>query len=100
MQAGARTFWALARDELMPLSRIWYKIDRRTVTPIYSVWLLVASCIGINLISLGSYTAIAAIFNMTAIALDWSCCITIICKMISGSDLLGLELSWSAIWIA
>lgn len=85
MQAGARTFWALARDGLMPLSRIWYKIDKRTVTPIYSVWLLVVSCIGINLIGLGSYTAIAAIFNMTAIALDWSYCIPIICKMITGN---------------
>ena len=41
-------------------------------------------CAIINLIGLGSYTAIAAIFNLTAIALDWSYCIPILCKMIFG----------------
>lgn len=81
MQAGARTFWALSRDELVPASKIWYKINRRTQTPVYSVWLLVFWCIAINLIGLGSYTAIAAIFNVTAIALDWSYMIPVICKM-------------------
>ncbi|KAI9726161.1 MAG: hypothetical protein M1828_001834 [Chrysothrix sp. TS-e1954] len=83
LQAGARTIWALARDELLPGSRLWYKIDRRTHTPIYSVWLLASACIAINLIGLGSYTAISAIFNMTAITLDWSYCIPIVCKMIT-----------------
>ncbi|OCK76599.1 amino acid transporter [Lepidopterella palustris CBS 459.81] len=85
MQAGARTFWALARDELMPLSRVWYKIDKRTQTPIYAVWLITSCAVAINLIGLGSYTAIVAIFNMTAIALDWSYCIPIICKMITNN---------------
>ncbi|OCL07496.1 amino acid transporter [Glonium stellatum] len=100
MQAGARTFWALARDELMPLSRVWYKIYERTATPVYSVWLIVFCCIGINLIGLGSYTAIAAIFNMTAIALDWSYCIPIICKMITGKLEPGpFNLGRASFWI-
>ena len=41
-------------------------------------------CAIINLVGLGSYTAIGAIFNLTAIALDWSYCIPILCKMIFG----------------
>ena len=84
IQAGARTVWAYSRDEMLPLSRVWYKINKTTQTPIYSVWLFVIVCVLINLIGLGSYTAIAAIFSLTAIALDWSYCIPILCKMIYG----------------
>lgn len=83
MQAGARTIWALARDEMLPFSKTWYKINSVSQTPLNSVWLLAILCVLINLIGLGSYTAIAAIFNITAIALDWSYCIPIICKLIS-----------------
>ena len=84
IQAGSRTVWAYSRDEMLPLSRIWYKINKRTDTPLYSVWLFTICCILIDLIGLGSYAAVAAIFNLTAIALDWSYCIPIICKMFYG----------------
>lgn len=81
LQAGSRTIWAFARDELLPGSRIWYKIWRKTDTPVLAVWLYTVICILINLIGLGSYITIAAIFNLCAIALDWSYCIPIICKL-------------------
>jgi hypothetical protein len=35
----------------------------------------------INLIGLGSYITIVAIFNMCAIVLAWSYCIPILCKL-------------------
>ena len=82
MQAGARTFWALSRDELLPGSRFWYYVNRKTHTPVRCVWLIGTLCVLINLIGLGSYTAIAAIFNVTAIALDWSFCIPVVLNMI------------------
>ena len=84
IHAGSRTIWAYARDEMLPMSTIWYRIDRRTDTPVYAVWLFTTCCVLINLIGLGSYTAISAIFNLTAIALDWSYVIPIICKMLFG----------------
>lgn len=84
IQAGARTVWAYSRDEMLPFSRIWYKINATTQTPLYSVWIFVIICVVINLVGLGSYIAISAIFNLTAIALDWSYCIPIICKMFYG----------------
>lgn len=84
IQAGSRTIWAFARDELLPGSRIWYKINKSTDTPIYATWLFTVCCVLINLIGLGSYTAITAIFNLTAIALDWSYCIPVICKLLYG----------------
>lgn len=97
IQAGSRTIWAYARDEMLPLSRVWYKIDKRTDTPIYSVWLFTICCVLINLIGLGSYTAIAAIFNLTAIALDWSYCIPIICKLLYGKFERGpFHLGWAS----
>jgi len=81
-QALARTFFAFSRDRLIPLSKIWTIVDKRTGTPLYAVWISVFWCITINLIALGSYTAILGIFNVTAIALDWSYVIPIMCKLI------------------
>ena len=100
IQAGSRTIWAYARDEMLPLSRVWYKINKTTNTPIFGVWLFVICCVLINLIALGSYAAIAAVFNLTAIALDWSYCIPIICKMAFVKFERGpFHLGWASWWI-
>ena len=84
LQAGARTLWAFSRDQMIPGSGVWYKIWRRTDTPVLAVWFYTFLCIVINLIGLGSYITISAIFNLCAIALDWSYCIPIICKLCFG----------------
>lgn len=81
-QALARTFFAFSRDRLIPGSKYWTIIDRRTGTPIYAVWITIFWCIVINLIGLGSYAAISGVFNVCAIALDWSYCIPIFCKIV------------------
>lgn len=81
-QALGRTVFAFSRDRLIPLSKVWTIIDRRTGTPIFAVWISIFWCIAINLIALGSYTAILGVFNVTAIALDWSYIIPIVCKML------------------
>jgi amino acid transporter len=83
-QALARTVFAFSRDRLLPGSRIWIKINPLTGTPLNAVWVSVLMCIAINLIGLGSYTAIAGVFNVTAIALDWSYVIPILCKLMYG----------------
>ncbi|KAK3378576.1 amino acid permease [Podospora didyma] len=71
LQAGSRTIWAFSRDSMLPGSRIWYKIWEPTATPVLAVWLYSLLCILINLIRLGSYITISAIFNLCAIALDY-----------------------------
>ncbi|KAL2015764.1 hypothetical protein VTK56DRAFT_4855 [Thermocarpiscus australiensis] len=81
IHAGSRTVWAFARDEMIPLSRVWYRIHKRTDTPLFSVWLYASLCVLVNLIGLGSHILIAAIFNICAIALNWSYCIPILCKL-------------------
>ncbi|CAF3226607.1 unnamed protein product [Rotaria sp. Silwood2] len=111
LQANARTIFAFSRDELLPFSKVWIRMNSYTQTPLIAVWLNVFLAVGINLIGLGSYTAIAAIFNVCAIALDWSYCIPIICKLIYGAKTGGYIPgpwnlgkfsapinSWSVIW--
>lgn len=83
-QALARTVFAFSRDRLIPLSRVWTKINPITGTPLYAVWISIFWCIAINLIALGSYIAIAGVFNVCAIALDWSYVIPIFCKLVFG----------------
>lgn len=84
MQSLARTVFAFSRDRLLPLSFVWIKVNPFTGTPLYAVWISVFFCIAINLIGLGSYAAIAGVFNICAIALDWSYIIPILCKLLGG----------------
>lgn len=84
MQSLARTVFAFSRDRLLPFSNVWIKVNKLTGTPIYAVWISVVLCIAINLIGLGSYIAIAGVFNVCAIALDWSYVIPIFCKIAFG----------------
>jgi amino acid permease (GABA permease) len=84
MQALGRTVFAFSRDRLIPFHNVWTKINSKTGTPLYAVWISVFFCIAINLIGLGSYAAISGVFNICAIALDWSYCIPIWCKLMFG----------------
>lgn len=84
MQALTRTLFAFSRDGLVPFSATWMRIMPQTGIPIFSVWITVFWCIAINLIGLGSYPAITGVFNVCAIALDWSFCIPIFCKILFG----------------
>ncbi|KAK3712033.1 polyamine transporter tpo5 [Vermiconidia calcicola] len=107
MQALGRTAFAFSRDRLVPFSNVWTKILPLTGTPILAPWISVFFCIAINFIGLGSYTAILGVFNVCAIALDWSYCIPIFCKLMFGKFEPGpwhmgrLSIfvnSWACIW--
>lgn len=83
LQATSRTMWSQSRDGMIPFigKRYLYRVNKLTRIPLYSVWLSTALCIAINLIALGSMTAINAIFNVCAIALDWSYIFPIVGKL-------------------
>src|SRR5208282_4949014 len=78
---------------MLPFSKYMHRIWSRTKTPIIAVWVNVLFCACLGLIDLASFTAITAIFNVTlfffcftdyqvtAIAVDWSVCIPITCKV-------------------
>ncbi|RAK71155.1 amino acid transporter [Aspergillus fijiensis CBS 313.89] len=84
MQALGRTVFACARDRMLPFSSVWTQVNSKTGTPLNAVWISTFFCIAINLIALGSYTAISAVFTLCSIALDWSYCIPILCKLFFG----------------
>jgi len=70
--ANARMTYAFARDEALPFSGFWSKINNTTGTPVNAVWLVVLFCACLNLIGLGSTETITAIFNLCAPCLDLS----------------------------
>ena len=109
MQALGRTVFAFSRDRLLPFSHVWTVVNPWTGTPLYAVWISVFWCIAINLIGLGSYTAISGVFGVTAIALDWSYVVPIFCKMVFGKFQPGpwnlgraslFVNAWACIWTA
>ena len=72
MLANARMTYAFARDEALPMSKVWSKINKTTGTPVNAVWLVVFFCGSLNLIGIGSTETIIAIFNLCAPCLDLS----------------------------
>ncbi|KAI9653233.1 MAG: hypothetical protein M1821_007664 [Bathelium mastoideum] len=72
MLANARMTYAFARDDALPFSSFWSRINSLTRTPVNAVWLVVFFCTCLNLIGIGSTETIISIFNVTAPALDLS----------------------------
>jgi amino acid transporter len=72
MLANARMTYAFARDEALPFSWIWSKINMITGTPVNAVWFVAFFCGCLNLIGIGSTETIYAIFNLCAPCLDLS----------------------------
>jgi len=82
LQSASWSTWAQARDNMFPGARKYLGyIYPRTGTPIFSIILCTILSICVNLIGLGSSTTINAIFNVTAIALDWCAIIPVIGKL-------------------
>jgi amino acid transporter len=84
IQAGSRTVFSLARDDLLPFSSVLRRISKRTQTPIAAVWVYAVMEIIINLLGLASGTAISAVFNVCTVALNVSYVIPIACKILYG----------------
>jgi amino acid transporter len=70
--ANARMTYAFARDEALPFSSFWSKVNTVTGTPVNAVWFVTVFCGCLNLIGIGSTETIYAIFNLCAPCLDLS----------------------------
>ncbi|EXJ84061.1 hypothetical protein A1O3_04728 [Capronia epimyces CBS 606.96] len=81
MLSDTRTFFALARDDMFPLSSTFRKMNKYTQTPLYSVWTVVFLCCILNLIALGSTQTINGIYGVTAPAMDLSYIAVIAARM-------------------
>ena len=67
--ANSRMSFAFARDNALPGSRWWSKVNPRTGTPTNSIWLCVAGSIVVALPALWSIVAYAAVTSIAVIGL-------------------------------
>ncbi|EEP81996.1 conserved hypothetical protein [Uncinocarpus reesii 1704] len=72
MLADTRMAYAFARDDALPFSKFFARVNQYTLTPVNAVWFVVFFSICLNLIAIGSTETATAIFNITAPALDLS----------------------------
>ncbi|KAL2014095.1 hypothetical protein VTN00DRAFT_1620 [Thermoascus crustaceus] len=72
MLADTRMAYAFARDDALPFSDVFAKVNEYTHTPVNAVWFVVFFSICLNCIAIGSTQTATAIFNITAPALDLS----------------------------
>ncbi|KAK4249480.1 amino acid/polyamine transporter I [Corynascus novoguineensis] len=84
VQAGSRTIFTLARDDLVPLSRILRRVWSRSGAPVAAVWVYAGLVVTVNLLGLVSQTAISAVFNVCAVAFNVSYMLPLVCKMVYG----------------
>ncbi|KAL2183927.1 amino-acid permease [Thermothelomyces heterothallicus CBS 203.75] len=84
LQAGSRTVFALARDDLVPLSRVLRRVSARARAPLAAVWAYAAAVVVVNLLGLASRAAVAAVFAVCAAAFNATYVLAIVCKMAYG----------------
>jgi amino acid transporter len=84
--ANSRLIFALARDEVLPGSRLWFKTTAKTKTPIGAVWLAEAVALVLALPSLKWSTAFTAITSVNVIGLFTAYAIPIFLRLRAGED--------------
>lgn len=67
--AASRTTWAFARDDAMPMSKVWSKLDDQYGTPIWALTLTTLVEMLLGLIYLGSSSAFNAFVSVGVFAL-------------------------------
>jgi amino acid permease (GABA permease) len=67
--ANSRMAFAFSRDNALPGSRLWAKVNQRTSTPTNSIWLCVVCSVILTLPALWSLTAYFAVTSIAVIGL-------------------------------
>lgn len=84
LQAGSRAVFALARDDLVPMSKVLRRVSARTQAPMTAVWAYATGVISVNLLGLASHAAVAAVFGVCAAATNATYILAIVCKLAYG----------------
>lgn len=58
---ASRQAFAFARDGALPFSNYWYHVDKRTGTPVRTVWLVVFCAMPLGLLAFADPVNLAAI---------------------------------------
>lgn len=73
MQACARSFYAMSRDNALPDRGFFAKVNKYTGTTVNAVWLVVAPCIALIFLAFTKKgVGVNAIFALAALGMDMS----------------------------
>ena len=87
--AASRSTWAVARDDAVPLARLWARVDDRWGVPVWSLLLLTGIQMLLGLINLGSSSAFTAFVSVGVIALAAAYAIPIFLSLWHGREEVG-----------
>ncbi|KAL4896380.1 amino acid permease [Aspergillus ambiguus] len=82
--AASRSTWAFARDDALPLARLWARVHPRLGVPVGSLALLTLIQMLLGLINLGSSSAFTAFVSVGVIALAVAYAIPIALSLLQG----------------
>jgi amino acid transporter len=75
---ATRTSFSLARDNMLPFSRIWSSVNVKTATPIYTILAVGVFAIVINLLSGGFVANVLAVVNVALYLTYGSTCVAVL----------------------
>ncbi|KAJ5587903.1 uncharacterized protein N7459_003668 [Penicillium hispanicum] len=84
--AASRATWAVARDNALPLARVWAHVNPRLGVPVWSLVLLTIIQMLLGLINLGSSSAFTAFVSVGVIALAAAYAIPIALSLFHGRE--------------
>ena len=84
--ANSRMSFAFSRDNALPGSRVWSKVNPRTHTPTNSIWLCVTGSIVLALPALWSLTAYFAVTSIAVIGLYIAYVTPVMLRRLRGED--------------
>jgi amino acid permease (GABA permease) len=103
--ANSRMSFAFSRDNALPGSKFWSKVNPRTKTPTNSIWLCVGVAIILVVPAIWSYTAYAAVTSIAVIGLYIAYVIPVLLRRLQGKAFVNGPFSlgrWSGFvgWVA
>jgi amino acid transporter len=82
---ATRTTFSLARDNMLPFSRVWSSVNPRTATPIFTILAVGVFAIGVNLLSGGLVTNVLSVVNIALYLTYGSTCVAVLIAHRRGS---------------
>ncbi len=103
--ANSRMSFAFSRDNALPGSRIWAKVNKRTNTPTNSIWLCVVAAIILVIPAIFNLTAYFAVTSIAVIGLYVAYVIPVLLRRLQGKAFVSGPFSlgrWSPFigWVA
>ncbi|KAJ5517383.1 hypothetical protein N7527_008943 [Penicillium freii] len=96
--AASRATWAVARDDAVPLAKVWARVDKRWGVPVWALVLLTGIQMLLGLINLGSSSAFTAFVSVGVIALAAAYAIPIFLSLWHGREEVA-KAPWTCGWI-